>query len=184
MVKVAVLIVAILAAGPLFGQSDSLPAHQADSEEERAKILRAADQIEILQQTVDQQKTEIAQLRADLQSLRDAMAKIQEALAKSEAARGKEREVLLAEVGKLVATTPKAAAPEKSGKADLPPSVENQSGEKGVWHTVEKGQTLWVIAQAYNTEGFSITVAELRKANNLGANDTLHVGQKLFIPKK
>jgi nucleoid-associated protein YgaU len=182
-VKVAVLIVAVLAASPLFGQSDSLPAQRADSEEERAKILRAADQIEILQQTIDQQKTEIAQLRADLQSLRDSLAKIQETLAKSETARSKEREVLLAEVGKLVAAAPKNAAPEKP-KADLPPSVENQSGEKGVWHIVEKGQTLWLIAQAYQAEGFSVNVADLRKANNLGAGDTLRVGQKLFIPKK
>ena len=182
--KVAVLIVAVLAAGPVFGQSDSLPSQRADSEEERLKILRAADQIEILQQTVDQQKAEIERLRADLQSLRDSVAKIQEALAKSETARGKEREVLLAEVGKLVAASPKTPAPEKAGKADLPPSVENQSGEKGVWHTVEKGQTLWLIAQAYHAEGFSVTVTDLRKANNLGSNDALRVGQKLFIPKK
>ena len=182
--KVAVLIVAVLAAGPVFGQNESLPAQQADSQEERAKILRAADQIEVLQQTVDQQKNELAQLRAELQSLRDSIAKLQEALVKSETARTKEREVLLAEVGKLVATAPKTTPPEKTGKADLPPSVENQSGEKGVWHTVEKGQTLWLIAQAYHAEGFSATVADLRKANNLGPNDALRVGQKLFIPKK
>ena len=49
--------------------------------------------------------------------------------------------------------------------------------EQGYEHVVEKGQTLGAIARAYNT-----TVDAIKKANNL-KNDTVFIGQKLFIPK-
>ncbi len=50
--------------------------------------------------------------------------------------------------------------------------------EQGYEHVVEKGQSLSVIAKAYNT-----TVDAIRKANNL-KGDTVFIGQKLFIPKQ
>jgi LysM repeat protein len=50
--------------------------------------------------------------------------------------------------------------------------------EQGYEHVVEKGQTLSAIAKAYNT-----TVDAIKKSNNL-KNDTVYIGQKLFIPKQ
>ncbi len=50
--------------------------------------------------------------------------------------------------------------------------------EQGYEHVVEKGQTLSAIAKAYKT-----SVDAIRKANNL-KNDTVYIGQKLFIPKQ
>ena len=46
-------------------------------------------------------------------------------------------------------------------------------------YTVAKGDNLWSIAKANQ-----ITRSELAAANKLGANATLHVGQKLIIPSK
>lgn len=46
-------------------------------------------------------------------------------------------------------------------------------------HTVEKGDTLYSISKKY-----SITLDQLRKANNLTDSDVIKVGQKLTIPGK
>ena len=46
-------------------------------------------------------------------------------------------------------------------------------------HTVEKGDTLYSISKKY-----SITLDQLRKANNLTDTDVIKVGQKLTIPGK
>ena len=45
-------------------------------------------------------------------------------------------------------------------------------------YEVQKGATLYVIAQAYG-----VTVSDIRKANNL-KSDVLQIGQKLKIPRK
>lgn len=61
-------------------------------------------------------------------------------------------------------------------------SKEPKSGPVGKGefyvHTVDKGHTLSAVAKAYK-----VTPEEIRKANNL-KDDTIRVGQKLFIPKK
>jgi murein DD-endopeptidase MepM/ murein hydrolase activator NlpD len=46
-----------------------------------------------------------------------------------------------------------------------------------VYHKVQRGQTLWGIAQAYEVE-----LQALARANNISDTDTLYVGQKLYIP--
>ncbi len=48
----------------------------------------------------------------------------------------------------------------------------------GVEHTVEPGQTLSAIAQAYG-----VTVSAIVKANKLANPDSVRAGQKLFIPR-
>ena len=47
----------------------------------------------------------------------------------------------------------------------------------GVIHTVQPGQSIWLIARAYNTTGDRIA-----KRNNIGKTDVLSVGQELFVP--
>ena len=52
--------------------------------------------------------------------------------------------------------------------------------EKGyVFHTVEDGQTLWAISEAYN-----VTIADLQSWNNMNNSTALDLGQKLYIPAK
>lgn len=73
--------------------------------------------------------------------------------------------------GKRIASSPGAA-----GAGATPATAAG--GEQGYEHVVEKGQYLSTIAKAYG-----VTIDQIKKANNL-KNDTLYVGQKLFIPKK
>lgn len=61
-----------------------------------------------------------------------------------------------------------------SGAAGAAPAG---GSEQGYEHVVEKGQSLSVIAKAYNTN-----IDAIKKANNL-KGDTVFIGQKLFIPK-
>lgn len=56
-----------------------------------------------------------------------------------------------------------------------PRSVTAPDGS-GVYHVVERGQTLWRISRAYG-----VSVTEIREANDLPDN-TILVGQRLFIP--
>lgn len=55
-----------------------------------------------------------------------------------------------------------------------------KSGKKvqgGVAHTVQPGQSLWIIARAYNTSGDRIAAA-----NNFSPEDRISVGQTILIP--
>jgi murein DD-endopeptidase MepM/ murein hydrolase activator NlpD len=49
--------------------------------------------------------------------------------------------------------------------------------EKGVWHVVEPGQTLWRICKAYGVD-----MEMVAKANNIDNPTQLLTGQKIFIP--
>lgn len=49
--------------------------------------------------------------------------------------------------------------------------------EAGIYHTVEKNQTLWRIAKMYN-----VNLQALIEANNMPGAATIKVGQRLFIP--
>jgi peptidoglycan lytic transglycosylase D len=55
----------------------------------------------------------------------------------------------------------------------------NDAGERlAVRHTVEEGETLYGLARRYG-----VTVAQLREANDLGADAVLQPGQRLRIPR-
>ncbi|MFH1067569.1 MAG: LysM peptidoglycan-binding domain-containing protein [bacterium] len=61
---------------------------------------------------------------------------------------------------------------------------KEEEKEEGYEHVVEKGQTLWIIAQAYQKKGVHVTVEDICKANDMKPGDKLRVGQRLFIPNK
>lgn len=174
--------------------AQNTPAEKEDATEERLKILRASDQIEIIQANSDKIQVELANLKEQLAkqqesdtALHQEINALKSALQKSEEARAKEREVLLAKVGEMIASAaPKPAPPEpkKEPKEKESAPAPSHDSEKGYTHTVEKGQTLSMIATAYSEKGVKVTVDDIRKANNLGSKDVLKVGQKLFIPKK
>jgi len=50
-------------------------------------------------------------------------------------------------------------------------------GPSGVYHVVKKGETLWSIADTYETD-----TADLSRINNIGRPDTIEEGQVIFIP--
>lgn len=59
-----------------------------------------------------------------------------------------------------------------TGCQSMPPSYD-----RGVYHTVQKGQTLYAIANAY-----VMGVEALARINRIKDADHLHVGQRLWIP--
>jgi len=50
-------------------------------------------------------------------------------------------------------------------------------GRKGIYHTVERGQTLWRICKAYGVE-----MQEVAEINGIGDPTQIKVGQEIFIP--
>ena len=65
-------------------------------------------------------------------------------------------------------------APEPKAKPSTP-SKPVASAEKK-YHTVQKGETLYGISKKYK-----VSVGELRKLNNLSADQSLRIGQKLLV---
>jgi murein DD-endopeptidase MepM/ murein hydrolase activator NlpD len=54
---------------------------------------------------------------------------------------------------------------------------QEQVGQPRVYHQVQRGQTLWGIAQTYGVD-----VQTLVRANRLSDADALQVGQRLYVP--
>ena len=207
------------------------PAAAQDAEAAREKILKEADEIDMIQSNsettkaeVDGMKSDIAQLQASNAELKQQIAALQAALDKAEAQRAKERQVLVDEVASLVASrsgddTPKpskkhhtddsasdtstssevhskpvaddggttasshAGAPDDTSLTPPPDPAPPPKPQKGYYHTVESGETLTMICEAYREQGVKVSLSAVRKANGLSSSSVLKVGQRLFIPQ-
>lgn len=109
--------VLLLAAWPSRGQvpdpgmaAQQDPAMVQDTEAAREKLLKAADELDMIQANaetskvaIDGMKADIAHLQADNADLKQQLAALQATLDKAEADRAKERQALLDEVAALVA---------------------------------------------------------------------------------
>ena len=91
---------------------------------------------------------------------------------------------------KLYVQDPSAVAPTKTdsskAKADVKQNNSTQSKTTGstqtgtvkyIYHTVQKGDTLWGIANQYK----GVTIEEIKRLNNLTDNTLLYIGQKLKV---
>jgi membrane-bound lytic murein transglycosylase D len=79
----------------------------------------------------------------------------------------------LASTAKTTTTTTTAAPSNKSASSP-------QTASKYVYHTVQKGDSLWSIANRYS----GVTVEDIRKLNNLTKSSMIHPGQKLKVSLK
>jgi LysM repeat protein len=86
------------------------PAEAQDAEAARERLLKAADQLDLIQSNaetarvaMEQMKSDLAQLQASNADLKQQVVALQAAFDKSEAARAKERQVLLNEVAQVMA---------------------------------------------------------------------------------
>ena len=177
-----------------FSQMD--PGAREDAQIERQKILRAADQIEVINDQHNKMVEEIEKLKQQIKSFSDENAALSRRIAESQTQAGKEKEALLDQVSKLLADqekrlSEKISAVEKSGSEQkakpAPPkkvTPTTTKEEEGYEHIVKPGQTLWSIAKAYQDQGVKASVEDIRKANNLKDGQALRMGQKLFIPGK
>lgn len=162
---------------PLPAQSGN-PAAAEDAEIERRKILKAADQVERMDQEFEKIQSRVSSLEQLLEEIKQQSQSLKESLANASAKAAQDRSALLDEVSKMLAERKeKEKAKEKTPAASTPKATE------GYEHVVAKGDTLSSIVQAYNEEHkLKLTVDSVRKANQLGKDSTLKVGQKLIIP--
>ena len=162
---------------PLLAQSGN-PAAAEDAEIERRKILKAADQVERMDQEFEKIQNRVSSLEQLLEEIKQQSQSLKESLANASAKAAQDRSALLDEVSKMLAERKeKEKAKEKASAASAPKATE------GYEHVVAKGDTLSSIVQAYNEEHkLKLTVESVRKANQLGKDSPLKVGQKLVIP--
>jgi hypothetical protein len=132
--KLLVLIVGFCCclASPRAYSQDQYPAAQQNEEASRQKILKAADQIDMIETNSEATKLSVEAMKADLAKLQDENAALKQQLAdlqaafnKSEADRAKERQALLDEVADLVKSgktsgVKKKPAAESDTTADAP----------------------------------------------------------------
>ncbi|GAB4242956.1 MAG: hypothetical protein OHK005_07070 [Candidatus Methylacidiphilales bacterium] len=171
-----------------FGQGVD-PGQREDAEIERQRILRAADQIDLMVEQHQKILRELETLRAANQAMAKELgerkaeaARLSSQMEEISARQAKEREALLKEVAKLVAEA--KPAPAEAKPAPVSARKPTAPAEEGFEHVVAQGETLWAITQAYRAAGTKATMEDIRKANGLKEGQPLRVGQKLFIPKK
>lgn len=135
------------------GQVDVLQSNLGDLQRRVGKLEGGGDTRGIRQE-IDALKAAVAELRRELQSQRGEIVRdLSGRLAKIQAA----------------ATPPPPPPPPKPSK----PAYSGPCKE----YVVEKGDTLSVIAEAFNT-----SVSVLKSMNNL-KGDNLRIGQKILVPK-
>ena len=110
----------------------------------------------------------VASLQESNQKLLNEIAALKRQAAADAASHEKQMQSILNKLDKLAAT------PIPTVTVPTPVSAEPDYDI----YEVQKGATLYVIAQAYG-----VTVQDIRKANNL-KSDMLQIGQKLKIPRK
>jgi LysM repeat protein len=128
----------------------------------------------------------VQKLRAEVEDLQVRLQKLEKDLAEQKAGAGVGA-VSIEQLKTLEARIEAVdAARQKDKQAiidQLAKELANLGGTKptpvtGTEHEVRSGETLTSIAKQYG-----VTIAELRKANNL-TGDALRIGQKLVVPKK
>ena len=132
------------------GQVDVLQSNLGDLQRRVGALEGGGDASKGIRQELDALKASVAELRRQLQSQRGEIVKdLSGRIAKMQTA----------------APAPKPAEPKK---VVIGPHVE---------YTVQSGDTLSIIAQAFNT-----SVGKIKEMNNL-KSDNLRIGQKLNLPK-
>ena len=192
----------------LLNAADQLDNIQANSEATKTSVDGMKTQVTQLQGDVSKLQTENAALKqqlADMQAAFDQykaeQVKARQALIDSVAGMLADKAGSTKTKKKVVSveatTAPeRKSEPESTAPSLAPPpdpgsstsaSEDNPAPapkpQKGYYHVVEKGETLKMICTAYRENGVNVTVAEIRKANDLTEKSTLKPGQKLFIPK-
>lgn len=81
-------------------------------------------------------------------------------------------------------TAPKAAPLESAYTSDITQTTLKKKDEtlvanEPVMHTVQKGESLWVIARKYG-----VTVKAIATANDIENTGLIKINQKLLIPEK
>jgi len=139
-----------------------------------ARLRVVQDENAELETRIIELERKIATLQESNQKLLNEVAAVKRQSAADSAALESQMKAIRTQIEKL------AAMPVPVATVPTPVSVEDEYDI----YEVQKGATLYVIAQKYSeVYGKTVTVQDIRKANNL-KSDVLQVGQKLKIPRK
>ncbi len=137
---------------------------QAAARMSEERMYKVQGRVESMEMEYGNLTRQIQQLQEQVRSSNSQIAQLNSQMQSLEAKQAREMKEVVSRVEKLLG----------QAVASRPSSSSRGAGYE---HVVEARQTLSVIAQAYGT-----TVSAIKKANNL-KNDTIYVGQKLFIPE-
>lgn len=163
---------ALLTAGLLTG-CESIP-YQLQTRADRAALgedqLIAQENQRKMAGRIESLELQINQLNRDIDTLKGQLSTRCAAIEqKSEADKREMVSRLSGELDKLIKQT---AAPAPA------PASRPSAGTSGIEHVVRPGETLYIIAKAYNVS--AKTIVDVNKIQDAGR---LSVGQKLFIPQ-
>ena len=141
-----------------------------------AEMQRVSGQIDVLQSNLNELVRRVSALenRGDSESMKAEIAALKSAVAELRRELGQQRGEIVKDLSGRISklqqqSAPPPPAPKIERKVFAGPHVE---------YTVQSGDSLYLIAKA-----FDVSVKEIRERNNL-KGDSLRVGQKLTIPKK
>ncbi|MCX6245004.1 MAG: LysM peptidoglycan-binding domain-containing protein [Bacteroidetes bacterium] len=90
----------------------------------------------------------------------------------------KSSNLLVGQKLKVVSTRSETTAKPAANPPASSPKTTKPAAPKFVWYTIQQGDTLWEIA-----EKFDVTVADIKKENNITNTQRLKPGQKIKIPR-
>ncbi|MCC7519717.1 MAG: LysM peptidoglycan-binding domain-containing protein [Verrucomicrobiae bacterium] len=143
----------------------------------REKLGQFSNDVRAAQEDASSVKGDIARLKTENESLKKEIVRLDGWIQKLDTAREQDRKAIVEEVSKEVATLRKSASA-GSPKAAPASRASKPVSEDAYEHVVRKGEYLAAIAEAYG-----VTVAQIKKTNQLKSNE-LKTGQRLLIPIK
>ena len=175
------------------------PAVRAQDAATLERLDKLAGRIEDLTAAQEALKKQMSELSRELERVREQSAKpsanyarqedlnlLAEKIKEVDRKRMDDAEKIRTELVKLRRALEAPLTPPKTKPASVPkekPAPEKPVGDDKVFpYTVQSGDTLDAIVQAYKEKNIKVTVAQILAANPGLKADRLRVGQKIFIP--
>jgi len=166
------------------------------------RLNKLSGQIEDLIASQRAQQKQLEALSKEIDSLRehankptatyatpDDLKKLADAIREVDRKRMEDAEKVAAQLGKLgktlastPSTPPKREKTNSSNNSETTSTDKPAKDEKGYPYTIQQGDTLSVIVQAYREKNIKVTSDQILKANPGLKADKLRVGQKIWIP--
>ena len=171
------LFVAALAAGTVSAQAPAGASRDAFLKQQAvAEMQRVSAQVDVLatnQEELSDRLRKTEAMKAEIDSLRAEVAALKGAISELRREMGGQRDEIVRDLSKKIATIQPPAPKPTPGPAPKPrptgPCYE---------YTVQSGDTLSLIAKAFGT-----TVQKIKDMNGM-KSDALKIGQKLNVPKE
>ena len=175
------------------------PAVRAQDAATQERLDKLAGRIEDLTAAQEALKKQMSELSRELERVREQSAKpsanyarqedlnlLAEKIKEVDRKRMDDAEKIRTELVKLRRALEAPLTPPKTKPASVPkekPAPEKPVGDDKVFpYTIQSGDTLDAIVQAYKEKNIKVTVAQILAANPGLKADKLRVGQKIFIP--